>query len=320
MRRRAFIVAAAAGLAAGGPFLQTQRVRRVAVLRWDAPPSPANDLLRRKLAELGWVEGRNLALDFGWAEGDTARADALVAAMLRNGAEVIVASSTPAVRAALAATRSVPIVMAPAADPIANGFIASLSRPGGNVTGLTIGGPELSAKRLEILREAIPTLTRVAFLGNARDPAARLFAEETRTAGAALGIAVESELIDGPDALPAAFAGLAARNVQALVVQPIFVFQRETVAALALQHRLPTVSELRPMAEAGVLMTYGTSAAWASEAAAALADRILRGAAPADLPVERPTRIELILNLRTARALGLEVPLVLQVRADAVIE
>ena len=320
MRRRA-VIAAVATAAAGRAGAQ-ERVRRVGVVRWDteAQAPETQRQLRRRLAELGWVEGRNLALEFGWADGDRARAEALVAAMIRNGAEVIVASSTPSVRAAIAVTRSVPIVMAPAVDPIGNGFVASLARPGGNVTGMTIGGSEIAAKQVELLREAVPGLARIGFLGAARDPAAPLFAAEIRAAAATLGLAVEVAMVDDMARIADAVASLASGGAQALVVQPLFVFQRDEVAALALRHRLPTISELRPLGEAGLLLIYGTSNAWQLGAAAEYVDRILRGARPADLPVERPTRIELAINLRTARALGLALPQAPLQRADEVIE
>ncbi len=325
MRRRQTLALAAGALAcaAGRPRAQdASRPRRIAMLRWDSPASGmvAVDQLRQRLAALGWIEGRTIEIDVGFAEGDPGRADALVGAMLSRGAEIIVAASTPAVRAAVNATGTVPIVMAPAADPVANGYVASLARPGGNVTGVTLGGPELSAKRVELLREMLPAVARIAFLGSSRDPAGPIFAAETAAGASAFGLGFASFFVNDIGELRASFAAVAASGAQALVVQPIFVFQRDEIAALALHHGLPTVAELRPMAEAGCLMTYGTAQDWGIQGAAPFVDRILRGARPADLPVERPTRVELVVNLRTARALDLTIPPSILARADELIE
>jgi len=321
--RRAALGIVGGGALAGRVGAQSVgRVRRIAVLRWDTLETTSTGLavFRDRLAELGWVEGRNLAIDLRFAGGDPVRAAALLTEMLRNDPEIIVASSTPAVRSAIAATSSVPIVMAPAADPIANGFVSQLARPGGNVTGVTLGGPDVTAKQIELLRDIIPNLARIAFLGSSRDPAASFFAAAAEAAARSVGIELTSHFIAEAGELPATMAAIARSGVGALLVQPIFVFQRDVVASLALQYRLPAVSELRPLAQAGLLLTYGTSTDFGLGTAAAYVDRILHGARPGDLPVERPTRIELVVNLRTAQALGLTLPPVVLGRADELIE
>jgi putative ABC transport system substrate-binding protein len=318
----------AGGLAAA-PLIASaqapQRLRRIAWLRWDTVPDPqalpSGQRFRERMAEFGWIEGGNYQLDIRYADGDSARANALVAEMLAKDAEVIVASSTPAVRAVAAATRTVPIVMAPAVDPVANGFVPQLSRPGGNVTGVMIGGPEVTAKQIELLRETVPGLTRIAFLGATRDPAAPIFAAAAARAAQAIGIELTAHFVEDPRKdLAGAFAAIARSGVHGVLVQPLFVFQRDVVAALALEHRLPAVSELRPLAQSGLLFTYGTSNDTAAAQGAEYVDRILRGARPGDLPVEGARRIELVFNLKTARALGLVPPQMILQRADEIIE
>lgn len=312
-------------LATRGQAQTGERVRRIGMLRWDNATGPAAlpalQRFRERMAELGWIEGRNYQLDIHHADGDPGRADALLQKILAGDPEVIVASSTPAVRATIAATRSVPIVMAPAVDPVANGFVSQLSHPGGNVTGVLIGGPEVTAKQIELLRETVPNLSRVAFLGASRDPAAPIFAATAERAARSIGVELTRHFVDDPRTdLPAAFAAIARSGVQGVLVQPLFVFHRDTVASLALEHRLPAVSELRPLAQAGLLFTYGTSNDVAAADGANYVDRILRGARPADLPVEGARRIELVFNLKTARALGLVPPQMVLQRADEVIE
>lgn len=323
--RRTLLVGGASAIAICVDAEAQQRPRRVGMLRWDTEDNPSSitaiQRFRERMAELGWSEGDGFVLDVRHADGDARSAAARIAELLATGPEVIVAGSSPAVRAAIGATRTVPIVMAPAADPIANGFVTQLARPGGNVTGVMIGGPEVTAKQIELLRETVPGLTRLAFLGSARDPAAPFFAAAARDTALAIGIELTAHMVDDPRSdLAAAFAAIARSGAQGLLVQPIFNFQRDAVAALALEHRLPAASELRPLAQAGLLFTYGSSNDVAAAQGADYVDRILRGARPGDLPVEGATRIELVFNLKTARALGLVPPQMVLQRADEVIE
>jgi len=207
-----------------------------------------------------------------------------------------------------------------AADPVRTGLIKSLARPGGNLTGISTNLPEIAGKRLQLLREIVPGLARVAFLGSATDPAARLFAEETQTAARQIGLQIQLVIVNGPDDFEAAFAAMARERAGAVIVQPIFFAHNRRIADLAARHRLPTVSDLRPFAEAGNLMAYGSNIRDNPHRLAAYVDRILKGATPAELPVEQPTRVEFVINMRTARALGLAVPPAFLVRADHVIE
>lgn len=323
MIRRRFVLAGCVAFTPTLASAQTQQPRRrIALLRWDTEATAAGAVsgFLARLGELGWSAGQNLDVAVAYAASDPARARAFLETAIAEGAELIVASSTPAVAAARAATRTLPIVMAPAADPVANGFVESLARPGGNMTGVTLGGAELAAKRLELIQEAMPQVKRLAFLGLSRDPAARGFASASGAAAKQLGIELRELMVADPSELAAAFATFAEERHEAVLVQPIFVFQREEVAALALRYRLPAISELDAFVRSGLLMSYGASGNSLMPLAARHVDRILRGASPGALPVELPTRIQLVVNLATARRLGIVLPASLLARADEVIE
>jgi putative ABC transport system substrate-binding protein len=237
--------------------------------------------------------------------------------------DVFVAEATPAVQAARNATKTIPIVMAAAADPVGTGFVASLARPGGNITGLSMMMPDLAGKRLELLREVLPGVAHVAFLAHGADPAHRRFLQETQVAAQKLGVQIQPVVVRGPDEFEGAFSAMVRERAGALIVQPFFVIvpeQRRRVVDLAARNRLPAISDFREFADAGALMSYGPHRPDHIRRAATYVDKILRGAKPADLPVEQPTRFELVINMKTARALGLTLPQSVLIRADHVIQ
>ena len=237
---------------------------------------------------------------------------------MRLKVDLIVANQTPAVQAAKQATSEIPIIMAPAADPVAAGLVASLSRPGGNVTGLSFVTPELQGKNLELIREMLPATRRVMFLGNALDAMKGSFFDNFQRAGRTLGIETPSVLVRGADEFDAAFAAIDKASVDALMVQPSL--PRKGVIDRALKRRLPAYSSNRAFAVEGGLMSYAGSLAEVYQKAALYVDKILRGARPANLPVEQPTKFELVINMKTAKALGIKIPQTILLRADEVIE
>jgi putative ABC transport system substrate-binding protein len=303
------------------------KVWRLGVLEVTAPAmNAANfDALRKGLRALGYVEGRNLTIEYRSADGRTERFPELAAELVGLKVDVIVTRGTPAVLAAKNATTTIPVVMAAIGEPLLTGVVAGLARPGGNVTGLSAFTLELLVKRIEILREAVPGLTRIAFLHNLANPTAPRQWEELKTAAPTLGI--ELRLLDVRDVrnvedMERVFATAVAQRVHALVVGNDTVTQmnRRLVVELAARHRLPAMYLAREFVDAGGLMTYGVSYADLYRRAATFVDKIFKGAKPADLPVEQPTKIELVVNLKTAKALGLTVPPTLLARADEVIE
>jgi putative ABC transport system substrate-binding protein len=273
------------------------------------------------LRELGYTDGRNVAVEvLSWGGQQALAAGA--AELVRSSPAVIVAESNAAVLALKQATSIVPIVMAVVGDPVGSGLVASLARPGTNITGLSNTAEQLSGKRLELLKEMVPRLARVAVLRNPANPTHAILLRETEAAGASLGLTLVPVDFEREADLETGFAVMARERTQAVVVlpQPAGVAIRAPLIELAARHRLPVVFPSPEPVEAGGLMAYGPShtALWGR--AATYVDRILRGARPADLPVEQPTRFELVLNLRTARALGLAVPQAVRLRADRLIE
>jgi putative ABC transport system substrate-binding protein len=271
---------------------------------------------------LGYVQGRNLLVEYRWAGGDATRLPALAQELVTARVDVIVAVSAPAIRAARTATSTLPIVMFGNFDPIAMGFVASLARPGGNTTGVLIA-PDgtLAGKRLELLKAAVPQARRVGYLSAPFDAATRLQLQEARQAAAALDIELVDAEVRGDD-YARAFATLAAQRPQALFVgaHTFFMRDRQQVIALAAQHRLPAIYEWRDQVVDGGLMAYSTSLYGINQRIAWYLDRIFKGTKPGDLPVERPSKFELVINLRTAKALDLAMPRALLLRADEVIE
>jgi len=299
---------------------------RVGVLRPSAPPVSKDDLLLnglpRALAERGYVEGRNLQIETRWAGGDAARLPELARELQQARVQLIVAVSAPAVRAGQQAAPALPVVLFGNFDPVALGMVASLARPGGNVTGVLIA-PDgtLAGKRLELLKTAVPQARRVGFLVPPADATLLPQMQETRKAAAALGLELhEAEVRDGGYA--AAFQALAARRPQALVVagHTFFMRDRAQIIALAEKNRLPAIYEWREQALDGGLMAYSTSLYGLYQRLAWYVERILKGANPADMPIERPSTFQLTLNLKTARALDLALPQALLLRADEVIQ
>jgi putative ABC transport system substrate-binding protein len=275
------------------------------------------------LRGLGYRVGENVVIDYRFADGEIERLPALATDLVRLGVDAIVTGNTPNTVAAMKATTTIPIVMTNSADPVSAGLIASLARPGGNVTGFAQDtGGEINGKRLELLKETLPNLTRVGILWNP-DFAPNLSRLTSMwEASQALGLTLVPVEARGPDALEQAFATMVRDRAQAFVVlgEPVMFNYRSQISIIAIGNRLPAISTGREYAEAGFLLSYGSNFQDLFRRSAIFIDKILKGAKPADLPVEQPTKFELVVNLQTAKALGLEVPLSLQQRADEVIE
>ena len=324
MERRTFIALASAGLLAAPPAAPAQpapgKTARIGLL--GDVPSFLTEAFRQGLRELGYVEGQNIAIDYRAPEWKYERLPGLAAELVRLKVDVIVAASPPATEAAKQATSTIPVVFTVSGDPVAEGFVASLARPGGNITGLATIAPELVGKQLEMLKAVVPKVYRVAVLQN---PSQQGHARAVREAkGAARTLGVELQILQArtPAEIDAAFAAMSRqRTGGALVLRDaVYRAQRAQIVALAAKHRIPAVYGLREEAEAGGLMAYGASVPQLFRRAATYVDKILKGAKPADLPVEQPTKFELVINLRTARALGLTIPPSLLAQADEVIQ
>jgi putative tryptophan/tyrosine transport system substrate-binding protein len=285
-----------------------------------SPPHPIAEALPKELAALGYVGNRALAFDIKYADGKLDRSNELAAGLVGAGVDVIVAHFTPAVRAAMGATKTIPIVMAPAGAPVESGLVASLSRPGGNVTGITNMAAELGGRRLQLLKDVIPDLRKVAVLASAQDAFTGPFLFYMQQAGSTAGIAIEPVLIASPSDIESAFATMVRNGAQAVVMPAIFDVQQAAIVDLAMRHRLALVSINRSTVRAGGLLSVSADSKEVFERAASFVDRILKGAQPATLPVEQPTKFELAFNTRTARALGLVMPQSILLSADEVIE
>jgi ABC-type uncharacterized transport system substrate-binding protein len=275
----------------------------------------------QRLRELGWVEGHNLAIDYRWAEGRTERFAEIAAEIVRLKVDVIVTVTTPAALAAKQATSVIPIVFAAVSDPVGAGLVPSLARPGGNVTGLSSITSDTGGKKLQLLREVFPDLRRLAIIANVSNPAVVLELDEVQAAARMLGLEVAISEVRRVDDIASAFDAHKGR-ADALYVcaDPLMIANRIRINTLALSVRLPTMYGLRDYVEAGGLMSYGPNHMDVFRRAGNYVDKILRGAKPADLPVEQPTKFDLIINLTTAKALGLEIPPSVLARADEVIE
>ena len=292
---------------------------------WLAFGSPSNrdlDGFQQGLRELNYVEGQNIVIEYRWAEGSVDRLGALATDLVRRPMDVIMAVGSAATRAAQQATSTLPIVMTTNTDAVAQGFVASLARPGGNITGVAGLGVELSGKRLELLKEVVPTASRIAALWNAANATTVPFLQETQAAAQALGVKLSVLEVRTPNDFEGAFAAANSSRAEALIVVPdAFLADHLTrIVDLAQQHRLPGMYPDREYVEAGGLMSYTATIANRNRRAAAYVDKILKGAKPADLPVEQPTKFELFINLKTAHVLGLTVPPSILARADEVIE
>ena len=320
MRRRDLLpfIAGAAALWGRSAGAQQAKVPVVGVL---LVQSPGSERFRRglpaALRALGYVESQNIRFEFRSDEGKQNRLPELAAELVQLNVDVIVTWFTPAAHAAKAATREIPIVMGSAAA-VETGLVASLARPGGNITGISDMGPDLDGKMVQLIRELLPSARRVGALANASDPFSKPFLEKIEAAGRATQTDIDPIRIDGPEQLDAGFSALQKDRPDAVIVQPSLGLDRP--AALAMQSRMAATEHFREFAEAGGMMSYSALHADLYRRVAVFVDKILKGAKPADLPVERPTRFELVINLKTAKALGLTIPQSFLARADEVIE
>jgi putative tryptophan/tyrosine transport system substrate-binding protein len=282
---------------------------RIGILNPAFDPHPPLEAFRQGLHDLGYVEGHNMVLEYRFADGRFERLPELAAELVRLKVDVILAVGVPAIRAAQHTTGTIPIVFPVASDPVGQGLVASLAQPGANTTGLSFQDPEFMGKRLELLRQVVPGVTRVAYLWDAALPNARAW-QETETAARALGVQLLPVEVREPYPFDQAFATMAEAHADALITLPstVFMNRRTQIVDLASKTRLPGIFPDRELADAGGLMSYGPSLTASYHRAAIYVDKILKGAKPADLPVERPTTFELVINLKTAQALRLTVP------------
>jgi ABC-type uncharacterized transport system substrate-binding protein len=330
MRRREFVIAvgSAAGAAAFSLAVvraqQTGRLHRVGFLGNSTAALEANLVgpFRNQLHELGYVEGQNLVIEYRWAEGNYDRFPALVAELLAANVEVLVTAGTPATLAVKNATTTVPLVMVAVGDPIGTGIVPSLARPGGNITGLSSIAPDLEGKRLELLKEVIPSLAHVSVFWNPANPFHVGSLKQAQTAAESLRIRLDDLGVRTEEELDPAFAAIVKERPDALLVlaDRVFLHNRTRMMDFALKNRLPSVNAYRELVEAGGLMSYGPSYEDMHRRAALYVDKILEGANPGDLPVEQPTKFTLAINLKAAKALGLTLPTTMLARADEVIE
>ena len=324
MPRRAFMAVIAGSLLAAPLAAEAQpagKVYRIGFMSNSTRPAGTGlvDAFRRGLADLGWVEGKSISIEYRWAEGDMGRHPRLVAELVASKAEVIVLAGTAAARAALQATRTIPIVAAIVGDPVASGLVRSLARPGGNLTGIAWQAGDLVTKQLQLLQEMAPTVTRFAALGHSAVPTART---SVATAARLLGLKLEVFEIGVPADVPTAFKAMERGRAEALIVlpSPMFYSERRRLAQLAARHRLPAIYEVKAYVDEGGLASYGPSFPEMYRRAATYVDRILKGEMPGELPMEQPTKFDFVINLKTAKALGLAIPPSLLQRADQVIE
>jgi putative ABC transport system substrate-binding protein len=281
------------------------------------------EAFRQKLRDLGHVDGENIVIEYRWAEGQDDRLPNLATELVRLMPDIIVTTGTPSTLAAMQATKTIPIVMASAGDPVGAGLVASLARPGGNVTGFTILGPELEGKRLELLKQAVPELSRVAVLWNPSNPAIVSYFETIKNAGRALRISLDPVAeVRRADELDSAFFAIASARPHALAVlaDRFLLAHRKQIVEFAAAKRLPGMYPYREYVDAGGLMSYAPSNIELCRGAATSEDKIHKGAKPGDLPVQEPTKFELIVNLKNAKVIGIDVPTSLLLRADEVIE
>jgi putative tryptophan/tyrosine transport system substrate-binding protein len=326
--RRRFLLTSLAGALAGPRAAAGQpidKIRRIGHLGGASPAAiaPWLETLRRALTELGWREGQNITIENRSVEGRFERLPNAAAELVRLPVDLIIAGTTPAAQAARQATTTIPIVTTVVSDPVGSGLAASLARPGGNVTGLTLlAGPEIVGKYLELLKAAVPALSRLAVLWNPAQTAHPPLIRQAETAARAIGCQLRLVTARSPAEFDGAFVTMAQEQADALLVlaDPMFFQQRAILANLAAKNRLPAMYGLREHVEAGGLMTYAASIHDLYRRAALYVDKIFKGAKPADLPIEQPSTFELVINLKTAKALGLTIPPSLLARADQVIE
>ena len=323
MHRRAFLSTMAGGLLAAplaAEGQQPRKVPRIGVLGGQSPEiSPPILVLREGLRELGYVEGQSIAIEWRWAQGKDERYSDLAAELVKLKVDIIVAPTTAGAQAAQRATKTIPIVMGFVSDPVALGLVANVARPGGNITGLGVPTPEIAGKRLQLLREVAPTVARVAVLSDPSQPADL---RGTEAAAQALGVQLQVWKVESGGELDRAFTAIARERTAGIIIlgSTTLFANRARIAQLAVRYRLPTSAWARELTEAGCLMSYGANLHDVARRAAYFVDRILKGAKPGDLPIEQPTKFELVINLKTAKALGLTIPPSLLGRADEVIQ
>ena len=301
---------------------QAKKVPRIGYLGAVSPSANAVriEAFRQGLRELGYVEGKNIVIEWRFAEGKLDRLPALAAELVRLKVDVIITGGSGATRPVHEATNTIPIVMTQDPDPVDNGFVASLARPGGNITGLSTLVPEISGKRLELLKEIVPKLSRVAVLGDSNEPGNAQALKEVELAAGAFGVQLHLEVRGAKDIEPAFRAATKGRADALLVLQsPVFVNERTQLADLAVKSRLPAIYWRSDFVEAGGLMSYGVSLPDLDRRVATYVDKILKGTKPADLPVEQPKKFEFIINLKAAKQIGLTIPPNVLARADKVI-
>ena len=323
--RRELVLAAAAS-AIGAPFAAA--AQRIPLIAYLSPVVPQNsdwrvESFRQGMRELGYVEGQNYRLEIRWGEGKLERMPALAAEVVKLHPDVIVAQSSPSVLAARQATRTIPIVMPTSSDPVGDGLVASLAHPGGNITGLSLMAPELGKKRMQLLREVLSKQSgAVGVLWNPAYKGMHARFEDARRAAPAIGMDVRSIEVSTPRDMEAAFDAVARNRPDGLVllVDPLTLSMRARIVEFAREERLPAIYETREFVDAGGLMSYGPDIRALHRRAAYYVDRILKGAKPGDLPIEQPAKIELVINLGTARALGITIPASIRATADQVIE
>jgi putative ABC transport system substrate-binding protein len=326
MRRREFI-ALLGGAAAAWPIrARAQQQPRLPTIGFlgAATPSATSQWIAafvQRLRELGWTDGRNVTIEYRWAEGRRERFAEIAAELVQLKVDVIVTHSTEPVLAAKQVTSTIPIVFANTGDPVGNALVASLARPGGNVTGLSIQGTDTVGKRLELLREVVPSFRRLAIMANVGNSAVVLERREVEAAARTFGLEVIAGEIQRVEDIEPAFQALAGQaDALYVAADPLAIVNRVRINTMALSARLPTMSSVRAYVEAGALMSYGANFPELWRRAAEYVDKVLRGKRPADLPVEQPTKFDLVINLTTAKALGLTVPSTLLARADEVME
>jgi putative ABC transport system substrate-binding protein len=323
MNRRTFVFTLI--VAFGAPELYAQRARpllQIGFLRIVAPPQDYIEAFEQGLRDRGYVPGRDVAIDYRFADGREDQLDRLAKELVERRVAIIIVAGNQAVRSAKNASRTVPIVMAVANDPVASGFINSLARPGGNITGTTLQSSTLAGKRLELLKAVLPEVSRVAVLMNKDNPGHSVAWKETLAAALTLKIRVQAVEVEGAASFDGAFARMVKDRAEALVLfeDALFATERVELVALAARARLPAVYGQRNSVNDGGLMSYGPSIVDAYRSAGSFVDRILKGAKPADLPIEQPTKYEFVVNMKTAKTLGLTIPQSLLVRADEVIQ
>jgi putative ABC transport system substrate-binding protein len=300
------------------------RVPRIAFLTTTMPgSSPTTDGFRQGLRDLGYVEGQNIVIEWRWGRGSTERFPQFAAEAVKLNVDVIVAANDAAGRAAQRATSTIPIVVAIIGDPVGGGFAAGLAKPGGNVTGLTVSGPEVAAKRLQIFREAFPRLSRVGLLVDTTDLGHPLSVREIETASQVLGMRIGPRVdVRDPESLGGAFATIIKERTAAVFVVggTMLYANRARLADLAVNNRLPMACGAQPFVVAGCLMGYSANFADVFRRAAGYVDKILKGAKPGELPIEQPTKFELLINLKTAKAIGVSIPPSVLAQADQMIE